>query len=81
MRDDSQRWIDLIAKYEDLQELDAPIVNELCEKICMSSASRPQGITAPSWRLSLSPLAYPVFVICVCSKIILPPSDCCFIHS
>ncbi|MCL2153375.1 MAG: recombinase family protein [Oscillospiraceae bacterium] len=32
-QNNGQKWIALIAKYADLQELDAPIVNELCEKI------------------------------------------------
>lgn len=41
--DNSQRWIDLIAKYEDIQELDAPIVNELCEKILIHESEKVDG--------------------------------------
>ena len=33
VHDNSQKWIDLIAKYRDLQALDETIVNEICEKI------------------------------------------------
>jgi len=43
IRDNSQRWMSLIAKYKDLQELDAPIVNELCEKIMLHQAYRVNG--------------------------------------
>ncbi len=42
-RDNSQKWIDLIAKYADLQELDAPIINELCEKIMVHNAEKVDG--------------------------------------
>ncbi len=41
--DNSQKWIDLIAKYRDLRELDAPIVNELCEKILLHQAYKVDG--------------------------------------
>ena len=40
----SQKWIELIAKYTDLQELDAPIVNELCKKILVHEAKRIDGV-------------------------------------
>lgn len=43
MHDNSQKWIDLIAKYKDLQELDAPIVNELCKKILLHQAHKIDG--------------------------------------
>jgi len=43
VHDNSQKWIDLIAKYKDLQELDAPIVNELCEKILIHEPYRVDG--------------------------------------
>jgi len=39
----SQKWIDLIAKYADLQALDAPIVNELCEKILIHQPEKING--------------------------------------
>jgi len=39
-----QKWVDLISKYADLQELDAPIVNELCEKIMVHEAQKVDGI-------------------------------------
>jgi len=42
--DNGQKWVDLISKYADLQELDAPIVNELCEKILVHEAQRVDGI-------------------------------------
>lgn len=41
--DNSQRFVDLIAKYSDLQELDAPIVNELCDKILLHQAYKENG--------------------------------------
>lgn len=41
--DNNQKWVDLIAKYSDLQELDAPIVNELCEKILVHQSQRING--------------------------------------
>ena len=41
--DISQRFVDLIAKYADLQELDAPIINELCEKILVHKAEKIDG--------------------------------------
>jgi DNA invertase Pin-like site-specific DNA recombinase len=43
VRDNCQKWIDLIAKYRDLQALDAPIVNELCEKILIHEPYRLDG--------------------------------------
>jgi len=42
-RDNKQKWIDLIAKYADLRELDAPIVNELCEKILVHEYEKVDG--------------------------------------
>ena len=42
-KDNNQHFIDLIAKYADLQELDAPIVNELCEKILVHQAEKIDG--------------------------------------
>jgi len=42
-RDNSRRWIELIAKYKDLQELDAPIINELCEKILIHEPEKING--------------------------------------
>jgi DNA invertase Pin-like site-specific DNA recombinase len=42
--DNSQKWVALISKYADLQELDAPIVNELCEKILVHEAQKVDGI-------------------------------------
>ncbi len=42
--DNGQKWIDLISKYSDLQELDAPIVNELCEKILVHEAQKVDGV-------------------------------------
>jgi len=44
IEDNSQRWVGLISKYADLQELDAPIVNELCEKILVHEAKDVEGI-------------------------------------
>lgn len=38
-----KKWIDLIAKYRDLQELDAPIINELCEKILIHEPEKING--------------------------------------
>ena len=43
-RDGSQKWVALISKYADLQELDASIVNELCEKILVHEAQKVDGI-------------------------------------
>ena len=43
VQNNSQRWIDLIAKYAELQELDAPIINELCEKILLHQAQKTDG--------------------------------------
>ena len=43
IHDNSQKWIELIAKYKDLQELDAPIINELCEKIMLHQAYKIDG--------------------------------------
>jgi len=43
IHDNSQKWIELIAKYKDLQELDAPIINELCEKILLHQAYKIDG--------------------------------------
>ena len=43
IHDNSQKWIDLIAKYVDLKELDAPIINELCEKIMINEAEKIDG--------------------------------------
>lgn len=43
IHDNSQKWIDLIAKYVDLKELDAPIINELCEKILIHEAEKIDG--------------------------------------
>ena len=43
VHDNSQRFIDLVAKYKDLQELDAPIVNELCEKILIHESQKIDG--------------------------------------
>jgi uncharacterized protein (DUF3084 family) len=40
----SQKWVDLISRYADLQELDAPIVNELCEKILVHEAQTAGGV-------------------------------------
>jgi len=42
-RDNSKKWIDLVAKYSDLQELDAPIINELCEKILIHEPKKIDG--------------------------------------
>jgi len=42
--DSGQKWVDLISKYADLQELDAPIINELCEKIMVHEAEKVDGI-------------------------------------
>lgn len=41
--DNCEKWIELIAKYKDLQELDAPIVNELCEKILIHEPTKVDG--------------------------------------
>jgi len=41
--DNCKKWIDLIAKYKDLQELDAPIINELCEKILIHEPEKING--------------------------------------
>lgn len=41
--ENSRKFVDLIAKYADLQELDAPIVNELCEKILVHQAQKIDG--------------------------------------
>jgi hypothetical protein len=41
--DNSQRFLELITKYADLQELDAPIINELCEKILIHQAEKIDG--------------------------------------
>ena len=41
--DNGKKWIDLIAKYKDLQELDAPIINELCEKILIHESEKIDG--------------------------------------
>jgi len=41
--DNCKKWIDLIAKYRDLQELDAPIINELCEKILIHEPEKING--------------------------------------
>jgi len=43
-RDGSQKWVALISKYADLQELDASVVNELCEKILVHEAQKVDGI-------------------------------------
>jgi len=43
VRDNCRRWVDLIAKYRDLRELDAPIINELCEKILIHEPYRVDG--------------------------------------
>jgi len=42
-KDNSRKWIDLIAKYRDLKELDAEIVNELIEKIVIHQAEKIEG--------------------------------------
>ena len=42
-KDNTQRWIDLITKYKDLQELDAEIINELCEKILIHEPQKVDG--------------------------------------
>jgi chromosome segregation ATPase len=42
-RSNSRKWIALIAKYADLQELDMPIVNELCEKILIHQYEKING--------------------------------------
>jgi len=42
--DNGQKWVELISKFADLQELDAPIVNELCEKILVHEAQRIGGV-------------------------------------
>ena len=36
--DDAQKWIDLIAKYTELTELTAPLLNELIDKIVVHEA-------------------------------------------
>ena len=41
--DNSQRFLDLITKYADLQELDTPIINELCDKILIHQAEKIDG--------------------------------------
>jgi hypothetical protein len=41
--DNSQKWIDLIAGYRDLQTLDTAIVNELCEKILIHEHFKVNG--------------------------------------
>jgi cell division protein FtsB len=41
--DNSRKFVELVAKYTDLQELDAPIVNELCEKILLHQARKEGG--------------------------------------
>ena len=43
-RDSGQKWVALISKYADLKELDASIVNELCEKILVHEAQKVDGI-------------------------------------
>jgi len=42
-QDNSAKWVELIAKFADLQELDAPIINELCEKILLHQAEKVDG--------------------------------------
>jgi len=42
-QDNSQKWVELVAKYADLQELDAPIINELCEKILIHEPEKING--------------------------------------
>lgn len=41
--DSCEKWIELIAKYQNLQELDAPIINELCEKILIYEPQKIDG--------------------------------------
>lgn len=43
VKDSCEKWIDLIAKYSDLQELDSEIVNELCEKILIYEPTKGDG--------------------------------------
>ena len=42
-KDNSRKWIVLIAKYRDLKELDAETVNELIEKIVIHQAEKNEG--------------------------------------
>jgi DNA invertase Pin-like site-specific DNA recombinase len=43
VHDNCEKWIELIAKYKNLQELDAPIINELCEKILIHEPKKVDG--------------------------------------
>jgi len=42
-KDNSRKWMDLVAKYRDLKELDAATVNELIEKIVVHQAEKIDG--------------------------------------
>lgn len=42
-QDNSRKWLELIAQYQDLQELTAPIINELCEKILIHEPQKING--------------------------------------
>jgi uncharacterized protein YukE len=41
--DNSRKWMDLVAKYSDLHELNAEAVNELIEKIIIHQAEKIEG--------------------------------------
>jgi uncharacterized protein YukE len=42
-RDSCRKWMDLVAKYQDLHELDAETVNELIERIVIHQAEKIDG--------------------------------------
>jgi len=42
--DNARKWMDLITKYADLKQLDAPIINELIEKIVIHESSKIDGV-------------------------------------